>query len=161
MDLIFESAAAAEEASTVSRRRGWRVRDPLEQRAARALALVQFGELSSARQALKGAELTPRNRRTLSELQNPARRPLVPREPIPEDLMELTPPQFDLDESLFGKSLRASKKGSAGGPSSMTTSLGFSAGHSLLVFGGRAVGTRTGSPVSCVFDPSRQTHSFE
>ena len=34
--------------------------------------------------------------------------------------MELAPPQFDLDESLFGKTLRSSKKGSAGGPSSMT-----------------------------------------
>ena len=82
--------------------------------------MVQVGELSSARQALEGAELAPRNRRTLSELQNPVRRPPVPREPIPEDLMELTPPQFDLDESLFGKTFRSSKKGSVGGPSSMT-----------------------------------------
>ena len=109
-----------EEASTACRRRRRREVDVEEKRAAKALALVQVGELSSARQALEGADLAPGSDATLQELRNPVRRPNVAREPIPEDLRNLVPPEFELDEELFLRTLRSSKRGSAGGPSGMT-----------------------------------------
>ena len=56
----------------------------------------------------------------MQELRNPIRRPNVAREPIPEDLRTLVPPEFELDEDLFLRTLRSSKRGSAGGPSGMT-----------------------------------------
>ena len=97
-----------------------RGRDPDESRAARALQLVQLGELSSARQALEGAELAPGNESTLRELRNPARIPDVLRDPIPEDIMNMAPDAFELDEMLFLRTLRSSREGAAGGPSGMT-----------------------------------------
>ena len=104
LDFIFESAAAAEEASTVSRRRGRRVRDPLEQRAARALALVQVGELSSARQALDGGSRvgTPQQTHVVG-VPEPSTSTSCAERTNPWRFMELAPPRFDLDESLFGK----------------------------------------------------------
>ena len=93
----------------------WRRSEPRK-----ALALVQVGELSSARQALEGAELAPGNDATLRELRNPARRPNVAREPIPEETLMSVPPEFELDENLFLRTLRSSKRGSAGGPLGMT-----------------------------------------
>ena len=45
--------------------------------------------------------------------------PALPREPIPVDLMDLAPQEFDPVKSLFGKTFRTSKKGSAGGLSGM------------------------------------------
>ena len=55
-DLIEAGAKCAEEASIVSHRRHRRGVYVEEKRIAKALALVQVGELSSARQALEGAE---------------------------------------------------------------------------------------------------------
>ena len=56
---------------------------------------------------------------------DPVRRSLrqhaIVRDPIPRALMELVPSDFELDEARFGKNLRSSKRGAAGGPSSMTT----------------------------------------
>ena len=43
------------------------VTDDVEQRAARALFLVQMGELSAGHQALEGAEVAPGNNRTLEQ----------------------------------------------------------------------------------------------
>ena len=100
-----------------SRRRQRRPENQEELRAARALALVQLGELSSARQALEGAELAPPNAHTLQELQ---RRPGLPRAPISRDLLEMSPPEFQLEEDLFLKTFRSTKRGSAAGPSGMT-----------------------------------------
>ena len=58
-ELLAWSHACAEEAGVASRRRQRRPENQEELRAARALALVQLGELSSARQALEGAESPP------------------------------------------------------------------------------------------------------
>ena len=44
----------------------------VQRRGARALSLVQMGELSSGRQALEGVDLAPGNDRTLAMLQDPA-----------------------------------------------------------------------------------------
>ena len=51
---------------------------PHWRRAARALQLVQMGELSSGREAMEGAELAPSTMATLAELTDPDRRPVEP-----------------------------------------------------------------------------------
>ena len=57
LQLLAASRACDEKAATARNRRRRRPPDDLERRAKRALQLVQMGELSSARQALEGAEL--------------------------------------------------------------------------------------------------------
>ena len=114
------SRKCAEEAATAHRRRRRRAREnDVEKRAARALNFVQLGELSSARQALEGADLAPGNDETLRALRQ---RPAFPQEPIPPALMQLRPPrQHELDDKLLGKNLKSATRGAAGGPSGMTT----------------------------------------
>ena len=145
----------------MSRRRGQRVRDPLEQRAARALALVQVGRVVVCLPAKPWREQSWQDAtgRTLSELQNPARRPPVPREPIPADLMELAPPHFDLEKSPLRKDAsvieeRVSRWTIKHDERASETLDSVRDTH-LLFLGGRAVGSRTGSPVHCLSDPSR------
>ena len=87
-------------------------RNDLEVRAARAEMLVQMGELSSARQALEGASLAPGNRTTLNKLTNVARRPAVPRDPLPHNLLVYEPERgFELDHEKFLKNLRSAWRG--------------------------------------------------
>ena len=77
--------------------------------------------MSSARQALEGAALAPGNEATLRQLTDASRRPPQPREPLPPEVLNHVPPvAFDLDEDVFNRNLRSSKKGAAGGPSCMT-----------------------------------------
>ena len=74
-----------------------------ELRAARALALVQLGELSSARQALEG-------RVGSSESAHVARvcnEDQVYLCPISRDLLEMSPPESQLEEDLFLKTFRS------------------------------------------------------
>ena len=75
---VAESGVAA-----TSRRRRRDTGDDLIKRAKKALQLVQWGELSTARQALEGAAVAQSNERTLAQLTDPARRPELPRAPIP------------------------------------------------------------------------------
>ena len=90
-------------------------------RAARAEALVHMGELSAARQALEGATVAPGTRDTLNALQDPERRPPVPRNPIPPDILHAVPAeQFFLDFDVFARNIRNAKRGAAGGLSGMT-----------------------------------------
>ena len=94
-----------------------RRQDDLELRAIRAERLVQVGELSSARQALEGAALAPGNEATLRQLTDASRRPPQPREPLPPEVLNHVPPfAFDVDEDVFNRNLRLSKKGTAGRP---------------------------------------------
>ena len=82
---------------------------------------MQLGELSSARQALEGAALVPGTNATLSVLTDESKRPARPREPLPREVLKHVPPvSFDLDEKLFLRCLRSSRRGSAAGPSGMT-----------------------------------------
>ena len=62
---LLETSGDCDEHATVAQRRKSRHRpeDDVERRAARALSLVQMGELSAGRQA--GAEVAPGNDRTL------------------------------------------------------------------------------------------------
>ena len=110
-----------DEQAAVSRRRKRRGGHDLERRATRAHNLVQVGELSSARQALEGAEIAPGTKDTLSKLADISKRPDRLRDPIPREVMEHAPIRpFALDEDVFFKNLRSAKRGAAGGPSGMT-----------------------------------------
>ena len=54
-------------------------------------------------------------------LQDPERRPAQPREPLLEDLAQFIPAAlFELDEKLFNRNLRSSRRGAAAGPLGMT-----------------------------------------
>ena len=72
--------------------------DDEAKRAARAMSLVQVGELSAARQALEGASMAPRTMATLRTLSDPERRPPVPRERLSREVQQAEPAeQFELD----------------------------------------------------------------
>ena len=117
-DLLRASQQCTEQAATISRRARRRGgQQGFDKRVARAMQLVQLGELSSGRQALEGADLAPGSDATLRALRNLARRPNQPREPVPP-IPAHRP--FELDEGPFGKSLRSAKRGASGGPSGMT-----------------------------------------
>ena len=108
-------------AQACSRRRRRANHDDQESRAARAEALVQMGELSSARQALEGAAVAPGNEETRAALQNPERRPPCLRDPIPPDILNAAPVEpLVLDAEDFARNMRSAKRGAAGGPSGMT-----------------------------------------
>ena len=111
-----------EKAASARHRKTRRGRDEIERRVTRAERLVEFGELSSARQALEGAAVAPGNQATLDMLQDVRRRPQQPREQLTPEMLTFQPDmEFQLDEKRFGKNLRSSKRGVAGGPSGMTT----------------------------------------
>ena len=95
--------------------------DDITRRAARALALVQKGELSAGRQALEGADLAPGTMETLRELRDLVRRPARIRQPLPPQVTDHMPDRpFELEEYRFAQVLRSSRKGAAAGPSGMT-----------------------------------------
>ena len=115
-----ESASRGDQIFTRRRRR--QARDDLESRAARAEALLQMGELSAARQALEGAAVAPGDDATRSALQNPAKRPPVLRDPIPDDILNAMPTTpIVVDPEGIARNLRNARRGVAGGPSGMTS----------------------------------------
>ena len=123
-ELLRASTQSAEDASKAqSRKRRHRtVEQELDRRAARALSLVQMGELSSGRQALEGASVAPGTQQTLEALRDPVRRPPVPRDPLPPAVVGHMPDQrFSLEEHRFAANLRSSRRGAAAGLSGMTT----------------------------------------
>ena len=89
--LIEDSERFAEELAQLNSRRSRRGGTSIHQRAESSLRLVQLGELSSARQALEGAEVASGDRNTLAALQDPVRRPAIPRDPLPVDLLTHVP----------------------------------------------------------------------
>ena len=122
-ELFRCSRKCAEDMASLNRRRQRRVHaDPLVKRVEKATMLVQVGELSSARQALEGAELAPGSNATLTALKDPSKRPPVPRDPLPRDISEFMPVRefFELEEHRFARNLRSSRRGAAAGPSGMT-----------------------------------------
>ena len=81
VQLIHASVQCDEQAAVIRRRKGRRG-DDLERR---ALNFVQVGELSSARQALEGAEVAPGTEDTLKELSDTSKRPDRLLDPIPQE----------------------------------------------------------------------------
>ena len=106
--LLSASASCDSDAMVAKHRKRRRQmpEDDVKRRAARALSLVQMGELSAGRQALEGA--APGNNATLQMLQDPWKRPPRTRlgDEIPRAIMELG-------------NLRTSHRGAAAGPSGM------------------------------------------
>ena len=119
--LLLETAAVSEEAHSRSvRRRRRDTKDNEAKRVAWAMARVQLGELSAARQALEEAAVAPGTLATLAELTNRGFRPRVPRQPINEDIMRKVPgEQFQLDPDEFLIGLRKARRGAAAGPSDL------------------------------------------
>ena len=102
--LLSASRKCDEEASVAVHRKRRREGQAgeMERRAARAHGFVQLGELSSGRQALEGASVAPGTHDTLYSLRDRRRRPPLPRDPIPRDILEHQPDNpFDLDEHKF------------------------------------------------------------
>ena len=120
---VAASEACDDKAAVARQRQGRRgQQDTIENRTRRAEMLVQLGELSSARQALEGPSLAPGTEATLSKLTDETKRPCRPWEPLLRGVVGHAPvTPFDLDEKLFLRCLRSSRKGAAAGPSGMTT----------------------------------------
>ena len=78
----------------------------LENRATRAEALVQMGELSPARRVLEGAFVVSGNEDTRAALQNLERRPPCLRDPIPPDILDAAPVKpLVLDAEDFARNM--------------------------------------------------------
>ena len=90
-------------------------------------------------------------------LRNRARRPDVLRDPIPEDIMNMAPHEFELDEMLFLRTLRSSRKGAAGGPSDDERALCERQSFVVLCRGATCQGQR--SSYSCLHDSAREDDS--
>ena len=120
LELLAEGASCAERVHTQSiRRRRRQQHDDDGKRAARALSLVQMGELFAARQALEGAPVAPGNMATLRALTDLEKRPPLPREELSRAVAEAQPmEQFELDIVIC---LRRARRGAAPGPSGMTS----------------------------------------
>ena len=117
-----DSANCAAQAKVASVRARRRDRSDEATRAARAMSLVQVGELSAARQALEGAALAPGNLATLRALTDPAKRPPFPREELSVEVAHVEPEEpFQLDAEEFLLYLRKARRGAAAGRSGMTS----------------------------------------
>ena len=68
--------------------------------------LIMMGEVSAGRHALDGAAVAPGTQDTLNQLR---RRPQVPREPVPPELMR-SENLFTLDHDLFTKNLKCARR---------------------------------------------------
>ena len=120
--LLEESQTSEAHAHQASFRRRRNQVDSLDKRASKAPSLVQLGELSAARVSLEGAEVAPGTLTTLRELTNPERRPPILRQELSHEIARSEPAvPFDLDADEFLISLRAARRGAAGGPSGMTS----------------------------------------
>ena len=84
---LLDASSQCDEQAAVARRRWRRQGDDVQKRAVRAEMKVALGELSSARQALKGEEVAPGTRETLRMLTDESKRPRQLRDPIPPEIM--------------------------------------------------------------------------
>ena len=83
-ELVRLSEACAEQAAVAFRRQSWRRQNDTERRIAEAHQFVQMGAIAFVGQALEGAGLAPGTRATLDIFRDPARRPNLSREPMPD-----------------------------------------------------------------------------
>ena len=83
----------------------------MDQRADRVEQLVHLGELSAARMALEGDVIAPGNDATIQALQDPHKRPAVPREPLPREVLEHQPEGvIELDQERLLRNLRSARR---------------------------------------------------
>ena len=122
LSLLSQSSASSQQGQVGAVRRRRRNSDEEAARAARALSLVQLGEISAGRQALEGASLAPGNLATLGVLTDPNRRPPVPRQELSQEIRRSEPLNpFELDPLELLTCLRKARRGAAPGPSGMTS----------------------------------------
>ena len=122
ISLLRQSTVASEQGQNRAVRQRRRNQDEEAARAARALSLVQMGELSAGRQALEGASLAPGNLATLGVLTDPERRPPFPRRALSQEIRRTAPRDpFVLDPVELLICLRKARRGAAAGPSGMTS----------------------------------------
>ena len=74
-----------------ARRRRGAPEDNVEERVRKAHHMIQLGEVSAGRQALEGASLATGDERILKALKDPARRPALPRNPVPHEIAQFEP----------------------------------------------------------------------
>ncbi len=87
----------------------------------RAEAKVKLEECSKARQVLTQSELAPGTQATHDELTDPTRRPPELTEAIPNVVLQYSPDRpLEIKFMLFVESLRATARGSSGGPGGTT-----------------------------------------
>ncbi len=87
----------------------------------RAEAKVKLEECSKARQVLTQSELAPGTQATHDELTDPTRRPPELAEAIPNVVLQYSPDRpLDIKFKLFVETLRATARGSSGGPGGTT-----------------------------------------
>ena len=79
-----------------------------------------MGELCGGRLALDGVQVAVGDNATLRALTDNRRRPAVPRALLSQSVPEAQPEAFSLDEDLFSKWLRSSRRGAAAGRSGTT-----------------------------------------
>ena len=95
--------------------------DSLEARGERAAALAHLGKLSAAARALTAEPLAPGNEETLQELRDPARRPQVPRVPVPGAVLQhQQASQCGCRGGAFVSNVRRARRSAAPGPSGCT-----------------------------------------
>ena len=122
LSLLSQSSASSQQGQVGAVRRRRRNSDEEAARAARALSLVQLGEISAGRQALEGASLAPGNLATLGILTDPNRRPPVPRQELSQEIRRSEPLNpFELNPLELLMCLRKARRGAAPGPSEMTS----------------------------------------
>ena len=98
-ELFRFGVQCAEELGNARRRHRRRVTDSEAKRGERAFMLAQLGGLSSARQALEGAELAAGNLETIEALR---RRLAQFRDPLPDSIVHHAPVSgFELDDARF------------------------------------------------------------
>ena len=122
LELLSASAEASKSAADIRARRSRTRMDPMDQRVQRAEALLSMGEISAARHALEGSPVAPGSEETHNAVTDANRRPPEPRDPIPEDILQIEPVRpFELDKEGFLQNLRKARRGAAGGPSGTRT----------------------------------------
>jgi len=105
-----------EESHRATPQRGSREANEETVKLAKALHLIEQGELSHAARALHSPGLAPGNDTTLDELRDPALRPDQPSEDLPAAAFEPQGPHtITLDKNIFGEVLRQARKGKSAG----------------------------------------------
>ena len=108
-----------EKAAVARRKQGRRgQRDTIENRTRRAEMLVQWVSTTGPRRCIPGS--CDRGNSDKVDRRNEAS--IRPLEPLPRGVVDHAPVKpFDLDEKLFLRCLRSSRRGATAGPSRMTT----------------------------------------
>ena len=160
-----DSVRFAEELAQLNSRRSRRGGTSIHPRAERALRLVQLGELSSARQALEGAEVASGDRNTLAALRDPVRRTTIPRDPLPVDLLTHVPMrefesgQRKVQQEFEVSSERRCSRAFGDDSGTFPTTLGPPISATFDVSSRREVGQSRCSSVDRGHNPTRKTHS--